>query len=178
MSPAQEVATIQQYKGEFMKTEISLLELDDEEMDGNISVILYGRTSDHKRVVVVDPTYEPYFYVLPKNPNQARKEVAATLKKSNMKVKRIEGVKKILLGEERDPELRHLHIELMTFVTEIRRGLVSVVTLSAINLPQMRVMRIRVEFICFIRHLRVISMTPQADRPRNILLRRAFHVAA
>ncbi len=102
MSPAQEIGTIQQYKGELMKTEICLLDLDYEEMDGNISLILYGRTSDHKRVVVVDPTYEPYFYVLPKNPSQARKEVAATLKKSNLKVKRIEGVKKILLGEEKE----------------------------------------------------------------------------
>jgi hypothetical protein len=52
-----------------MKTEICLLDLNYEEMDGNISVILYGRTPDRKRVVVVDPTYEPYFYLLPKNLN-------------------------------------------------------------------------------------------------------------
>ena len=29
-----------------MKTEICLLDLDYEEMDGNISIILYGRTPD------------------------------------------------------------------------------------------------------------------------------------
>jgi hypothetical protein len=43
-------------------------------MDGNISIILYGRTPDYKRVVVVDPTYEPYSYVLPKNLNQPEKK--------------------------------------------------------------------------------------------------------
>jgi hypothetical protein len=57
-----------------MKTEICLLDLDYEEMDGNISIILYGRTPDYKRVVVVDPTYEPYSYVLPKNLNQPEKK--------------------------------------------------------------------------------------------------------
>ncbi len=71
-----------------MKTEICLLDLDYKEIDGNISVILYGRTRDHKRVVVADPTYEPYFYVLPKNLNKAKRETEALLKKRNMKVKR------------------------------------------------------------------------------------------
>ena len=85
-----------------MKTEICLLDLDYEEMDGNISVILYGRTSDRKRVVVVDPTYEPYFYVLPKNLNKAKREIEVTLKKRNMKVKSIEETRKIFLGEERE----------------------------------------------------------------------------
>jgi len=75
-------------------------------------------------------------------------------------------------------ELRHLHIELMTFVTGNHRSFVSVVTLAAVNLPQMRVMGIRVEFICFRHHLLVISMASEADRHRNILLRRAFPVAA
>jgi DNA polymerase elongation subunit (family B) len=85
-----------------MKTEICLLDLDYEAIDGNISIILYGRTPDHKRVVVVDPTYEPYFYVLPKNLNKAKRETEALLKKRNMKVKRIEETGRILLGEERE----------------------------------------------------------------------------
>ncbi len=85
-----------------MKAEICLLDLDYEEIDENISLILYGRTPDHKRVVVVDPTYEPYFYVLPKNLNKAKREIEALLKKRNMKVKRIEETRRILLGEERD----------------------------------------------------------------------------
>ncbi len=84
-----------------MKTEICLLDLDYAEIDGNISLILYGRTPDHKRVVVVDPTYEPYFYVLPKNLNKAKRETKALLRKRNMKVKRIEETRRILLGEER-----------------------------------------------------------------------------
>jgi DNA polymerase elongation subunit (family B) len=85
-----------------MKIEICLLDLDYEEMDGNISVILYGRTPDRERAVVVDPTYEPYFYALPKNLNKAKREIEATLKKRNMKVKRIEETKKMLFGEERE----------------------------------------------------------------------------
>jgi DNA polymerase I/DNA polymerase-2 len=85
-----------------MKTEICLLDLDYEEMDGNISIILYGRTPDHQRVVVADPTYAPYFYVLPENLNKAKRETEAILKKRNMKVKRIEETRKILLGEERE----------------------------------------------------------------------------
>jgi DNA polymerase I/DNA polymerase-2 len=85
-----------------MKAEICLLDLDYEEIDENISLILYGRTPDHKRVVVVDPTYEPYFCVLPKNLNKAKREIEALLKKRNMKVKRVEETRKILLGEERE----------------------------------------------------------------------------
>jgi DNA polymerase I/DNA polymerase-2 len=85
-----------------MKTEICLLDLDYEEMDGNISVVLYGRAADHKRVVVVDPAYEPYFYVLPKNLNNAKREIEAILKKRGMEVKRVEETRKILLGEERE----------------------------------------------------------------------------
>jgi len=76
------------------------------------------------------------------------------------------------------PELRYLHIELMTFVTSIHGGVVSAVTLAAVNLPQMRVMGIRIKFICFRPDLPVISMASQADRHWNILLRRAFLVAA
>jgi len=53
-------------------------------------------------VVVVDPTYEPYFYVLPKNLNKAKRETEALLKKRNMKVKGIEETGRILLGEERE----------------------------------------------------------------------------
>jgi hypothetical protein len=52
------------------------------------------------------------------------------------------------------------------------------VTLLAVKLPQMRVMGIRIEFICFRRHLPVISVAPQADCQWYILLRRAFLVAA
>jgi hypothetical protein len=52
-----------------------------------------------------------------------------------------------------------------------------VVTLPAVKFPQMGVMGVRIESICFRRHLSVISMTPQADCHRNILLRRAFLVA-
>jgi hypothetical protein len=70
------------------------------------------------------------------------------------------------------------HIHWMTSGAGIHGGLVNMVTLLAVKLPQMRVMGIRIEFICFRRHLPVISVAPQADRQWNILLRRAFLVAA
>lgn len=57
-----------------MKTEICLLDLDYEEISGNISIILYGRSPDKKRVVVIDPSYEPYFYVPPKNLDRAKRD--------------------------------------------------------------------------------------------------------
>ncbi|HVP80710.1 MAG TPA: DNA-directed DNA polymerase [Thermodesulfobacteriota bacterium] len=85
-----------------MKTEICLLDVDYQEIDGDVSIILYGRSADKKRVVVVDPNYEPYFYVLPKNLAKAKKEVEAALKKENMEVKRIEEADRILLGEEKE----------------------------------------------------------------------------
>jgi len=52
------------------------------------------------------------------------------------------------------------------------------VTLLAVQLPQMRVMGIRIEFIGSGRHVPVISMASQADLHRNILLRRVFLMAA
>ncbi len=88
-------------KGELMKTEICLLDLDYEEIDGDISVLLYGRSPDQKKVVVVDPTYAPYFYVLPKNPVRAKREIEAILRKKNVKVKKIEETRRRLFGEER-----------------------------------------------------------------------------
>ncbi|HSB04601.1 MAG TPA: DNA-directed DNA polymerase [Thermodesulfobacteriota bacterium] len=85
-----------------MKIEFCLLDLDYEKIDGNIPIILYGRTPDGKRAVIVDPTYEPYFYILPKNLERGRKDIENLLKKKNVKVKRIEETRKILWGEEQD----------------------------------------------------------------------------
>ena len=62
-----------------MRTEICLLDLDYEERDGKIFIILYGRSADKKRVVVIDPRYEPYFYVLPKNLAGPKREIGAGL---------------------------------------------------------------------------------------------------
>lgn len=85
-----------------MKVEICLLDLDDEEIDGEISILLYGRSLDQKRVVVVDPSDEPYFYVLPENLVKAKREIESILRKKNINVKRIEETRKILRGQERE----------------------------------------------------------------------------
>ena len=86
-----------------MKAEICLLDLDYEELDGNISIILHGKTPD--RVVVVDLAYEPYFCDFPKNLNKAKREIEATLQKRNVKVKKIRETKKLLLGRESSSRL-------------------------------------------------------------------------
>ena len=77
-----------------MRIEFCLLDLDYEKMEGNVPIILYGRTPDGKRAVVVDPTYDPCFYILPKNLDRARKEIESLLKKKNVKVKRTEETKR------------------------------------------------------------------------------------
>ena len=85
-----------------MKAEICLLDLDYEEIDGNISIVLYGRNPDKRRVVVVDPAYEPYFYILPRNRDEAKRDIEDLFKKKNIRVKRIEDTKKVLFGKEKE----------------------------------------------------------------------------
>ena len=69
---------------------------------------------------------------------------------------------------------RYVHVQLMTGVADNHGSLVTVVTLLSVNFPQMRVMGIRVDFIRFRRHFRIISMAPQADCHRNFLHRAGF----
>src|SRR3974390_2041472 len=88
--------------GGLMKVEICLLDLDYEKVDGNVPIILHGRSTDGKRVVVIDPTYEPYFYILPKDVDRAREDIEDVLKKKNVEVKRIEVTKRFLFGEEKE----------------------------------------------------------------------------
>ena len=61
---------------------------------------------------------------------------------------------------------------------DIYGSLVTVVTLLAVNLPQLRIMGIRVDFIRFCRHFEIIPVASQADRHRNFSPGWVFLVAA
>ncbi|MCX7973722.1 MAG: DNA-directed DNA polymerase [Candidatus Aminicenantes bacterium] len=63
---------------------------------------MIGRTKDGRRIVVLDPSYEPYFYVLPANLEKAKKEIVEILKKEGVEIRGIEVEKKNLMGEEKD----------------------------------------------------------------------------
>ncbi len=81
---------------------IFLIDIDYDTIEDKLYTILYGRMEDGKRGVVLDPNYEPYFYVLPFNIENAKKEINEILKKEGIEVKGIEVERKNLLGEERE----------------------------------------------------------------------------
>jgi DNA polymerase elongation subunit (family B) len=84
-----------------MKTEICIFDIDYEEIDGTTSIVLYGRTPEGKRAVVVDPTYEPYFYVVPKRLDRAKRDVQNLLRQKNIAFHGIGETERILLGEKK-----------------------------------------------------------------------------
>ncbi len=85
-----------------LEFEFCILDVDYKIISGKPSVILYGRDRDGKRVVVIDQTYEPYFYVLASDIERAKKDIRAILAAHNVKIKRIEIVEKNLFGEIKD----------------------------------------------------------------------------
>lgn len=79
-----------------------LVDIDYDTIEDNLYTVLYGRMEDGKRGVVLDPSYEPYFYVLPSDIEKAKKEIEEILKKEGIEVKGIEIEKKNLSGEEKE----------------------------------------------------------------------------
>ncbi len=78
-----------------------LIDIDYADFDERVFIVLYGRTADGRRITVIDPTYEPYFYVLPVHIERARKDIENKLKVEHMNIKRIEIENRIVHGEER-----------------------------------------------------------------------------
>lgn len=79
-----------------------LIDIDYDIMEGKLYTILFGRMENEKRAVILDPGYEPYFYVLPSNAEKAKKEIAEILSKEVIGIKRIEIERKNLGGEEKE----------------------------------------------------------------------------
>jgi len=79
-----------------------LIDIDYDTIDGKLYTILFGRMENGRRAVILDPTYEPYFYVLPSNTEKAKKEIEEILEKEGIKIRGIEIERKNLWGEERE----------------------------------------------------------------------------
>ncbi len=79
-----------------------LIDIDYETIEGKLYTILYGRLEDGKRAVILDPNYEPYFYVLPSDTKRAKNEIEEILKKEGIEIRGIEIERKNLSGEERE----------------------------------------------------------------------------
>lgn len=79
-----------------------LIDIDYDIMEGKLYTILFGRMENEKRAVILDPGYEPYFYVLPSNAEKAKKEIEEILSKEGIGIKRIEIERKNLGGEEKE----------------------------------------------------------------------------
>lgn len=78
-----------------------LLDVDYGLLGDDLYVILYGRTENGKRIVVLDKTYKPYFYVLPTSAERAKEEIEEVLRREKQKVLSIDFVDKDLFGEKK-----------------------------------------------------------------------------
>lgn len=79
-----------------------LIDIDYDTIDGKLYTILFGRMENGKRAVILDPSYEPYFYVLPANAEKAKKEIVEILSKEGIGIKGIEIERKNSGGEEKE----------------------------------------------------------------------------
>ncbi len=79
-----------------------LIDIDYDTIEGRLYTILFGRMENGRRAVILDPNYEPYFYVLPSNTEKAKKEIEKILDKEGIGIRGIEIEKKNLGGEEKE----------------------------------------------------------------------------
>ena len=70
-----------------MQAKFCLIDIDYKDIDDKTVILLFGKTTDGKNVVVIDESYEPYFYVLPDNLEKAKKEITEVLEKVILKLK-------------------------------------------------------------------------------------------
>ncbi len=85
-----------------MKKTFWLLDLNQEAYDGKSSIWLWGITHEGERILVIDDKYEPYFYLLPRDDQDAEelKEKLETAK-PHPSIERATVEKKKLLSDER-----------------------------------------------------------------------------
>jgi len=85
-----------------MKQTFWLLDLNHENYEGKSSIWLWGITHDGKRVLVIDDSYQAYFYLLPRkeqDPEELRKKLEA--EKPHPTIESVTIAKKKLLADER-----------------------------------------------------------------------------
>lgn len=86
-----------------MNVQFFLTDISYRMMNGKPAVHLYGRTKDGKVICIHDEHFEPYFYVLPKDADAARKELetlSVTEKGQEYKVVRVEAARKNIREHE------------------------------------------------------------------------------
>ncbi len=74
-----------------------LLDIDESD-DG---IVLFGISENGSRIKIIDPTYKPFFYVLPSDIERAIKEISDIVKQKSLPVTEITTERKIFLGEEK-----------------------------------------------------------------------------
>lgn len=79
-----------------------LVDVDYDIIQDTVYIVLYGRDPKGRRVVVLDKSYSPYFYVLPKNIKVAKEEINELLERNGLKIKGFEVEKKSIFGAEKD----------------------------------------------------------------------------
>jgi len=100
-------------------------------VDNKAVVYLFGKTADGKEICVKDSTFQPYFYVEPKNIRECEKDLKGLeveKKGYTASVESVERVKKKLLGK--DLELLKVYVNIPKSVPEIRN---SVKDLKSVN---------------------------------------------
>ncbi|MCK5062310.1 MAG: ribonuclease H-like domain-containing protein, partial [Candidatus Aenigmarchaeota archaeon] len=73
--------------------------------NGNLAIRLYGRTEDGKSAIILDPSFEPYFYIVSqKDPKETKKTLESLKLKDEsgiaVKIKKINIIKKTIDGKE------------------------------------------------------------------------------
>lgn len=72
------------------------------DIDYQAEIILYGITQDGKRKNLIDPSYKPFFLVLPNDKNNALEEIKKIIDKKNLPVIKLDICNFNYLGEERE----------------------------------------------------------------------------
>jgi len=79
-----------------------ILDIDYLKFQGKISIVLYIKKDDGETIPVFDPSYRPYFYVLPSDIDRARREIEELIREKKAKIEGIEKERLIYEGKERD----------------------------------------------------------------------------
>ncbi len=86
-----------------MRLDFWLLDLNHEAHEGRPAIWLWGVTHDNKRVLVIDPNFQAYFYLMPKrgqDTDQLKERVER--EKPHPSIERVVNEKKKRLAEERE----------------------------------------------------------------------------
>jgi hypothetical protein len=73
-----------------MNAKVFIYDIDYRAFEDRVSILLYGRTEEGRTVSIYDPSYKPYFYVLPTDIDRAEKDIMNLLKKKKFSIEDIQ----------------------------------------------------------------------------------------